>query len=201
MILTSLKQPRQMSVTAEYNAEVLPLPERPAAMTFRPGIDAMCSKRLCLNRIFPPAGGLTIACSFLAGILSLFKDLMRKAPLTGITSAALDSCLVRNPPFTGALVEVTSLSGGGGGSYDDSEVRALIATNSSALSGKHPTITVQDSAGASHAGVTTLSCAGGTVSGTTLTLPVQAGPQGAQGPQGLQGATGPAGADGSDGAT
>ena len=117
---------------------------------------------------------------------------MRRAPLTGITSATLDSCLVRNPPFTGGLVEVTSLSGGGGGSYDDTDVRSLIALNSSGLSGKHPAITVQDSAGVSHTGVTTLSCAGGTVSGTTLTLPVQAGATGPQGPAGAAGADGAA---------
>ena len=57
---------------------------------------------------------------------------MRRAPLTGITSATLDSCLVRNPPFTGNLVEVTSL-GGGGGSYDDSDVRILISINTAAV--------------------------------------------------------------------
>ena len=40
---------------------------------------------------------------------------------------------------------------------------------------------------------------GGTVSGTTLTLPVQAGPQGPQGIQGIHGQTGAAGSNGQDG--
>jgi hypothetical protein len=52
---------------------------------------------------------------------------MNNSVLTGVTSARLDSCLVRNPPLTGSFVEVTSLGGGSGsGSYDDADVRALI---------------------------------------------------------------------------
>ena len=83
-----------------------------------------------------------------------------------------------SPPHTGFLVSVATLGGGGGGSHDDFELRALIATNALAIAGKHPTITVQDSAGVSHTGATTFSWAGGTVSGSTLTLLVLAGPQG-----------------------
>ena len=50
---------------------------------------------------------------------------MRKAQLTGVTIAKLDSCLVRSRPFSGPFVEVTSLGGGGGGgtSYDETAVR------------------------------------------------------------------------------
>ena len=54
---------------------------------------------------------------------------MRKAPLTGLTTGTFDEVLVRNPPFSGSLVSVTSLGGGGGSSYDDTEVRSLISQN------------------------------------------------------------------------
>ena len=101
---------------------------------------------------------------------------MRKAPLTGVTSAKLDSCLIRNPPYTGAFVEVTSLSGGGGGgsSYDDTAVRGLISLNTSAIGTKQQSLTIQDSAGNQHTGVNAIVADAGTVSGSTLTLPTQA---------------------------
>ena len=81
---------------------------------------------------------------------------MRKAPLTGLTTGTFDDVLVRNPPYSGPLVSVTSL-GGGTDPYDDTEVRSLITTTAQGLLLKHPNITVVDSAGASHSGVTTLS--------------------------------------------
>ena len=58
---------------------------------------------------------------------------MNNSVLTGVTSARLDSCLVRNPPLTGSFVEVTSLGGGGGSSYDDADVRALIGVAQGAV--------------------------------------------------------------------
>ena len=64
---------------------------------------------------------------------------MRKAPLTGLTTGTFDEVLVRNPPFSGSLVSVTSLGGGGGSSYDDTEVRSLISQNAAGLALKAST--------------------------------------------------------------
>ena len=53
---------------------------------------------------------------------------MKRSTLLNSTTGVFDSLKVRNPPYSGAYVEVTAL-GGGGGSYDDSEIRGLIAAN------------------------------------------------------------------------
>ena len=64
---------------------------------------------------------------------------MRKASLTGLTTGTFDEVLVRNPPFSGSLVSVTSLGSGGGSSYDDTEVRSLISQNAAGLALKAST--------------------------------------------------------------
>ena len=116
--------------------------------------------------------------------------------LTNTITGTFDDVLVRNPPYTGTFVSVTTLGGGGGGggSYDDTALTNMINANTLAigskaassdvylktetysrgetntlLDAKHPSVTMQDSAGVSHTGVTTI--VGGTVSGSTLTLP------------------------------
>ena len=106
---------------------------------------------------------------------------MNKSSLTNSTEGRFDSLKVRNPPYSGAFVDVTSLGGGGGGSYDDTALTNLVNANTNAISSKHPSITVQDANGGSHTGITTINAVGGAVTGTTLTLPVQAGAQGAAG--------------------
>ena len=67
---------------------------------------------------------------------------MRKASLTGLTTGTFDEVLVRNPPFSGSLVSVTSLGGGAGSSYDDTEVRSLISQNAAGLVLKHAAINI-----------------------------------------------------------
>ena len=116
--------------------------------------------------------------------------------LTNTITGTFDDVLVRNPPYTGTYVSVTTLGGGGGGggSYDDTALTNMINANTlsitakansadvylktatysrsetnTLLDAKHPSVTMQDSAGVSHTGVTTI--VGGTVSGSTLTLP------------------------------
>ena len=116
--------------------------------------------------------------------------------LTNTITGTFDDVLVRNPPYTGTYVPVTTLGGGGGGggSYDDTALTNMINANTlsitakansadvylktatysrsetnTLLDAKHPSVTMQDSAGVSHTGVTTI--VGGTVSGSTLTLP------------------------------
>ena len=62
------------------------------------------------------------------------------------------------------------------------------ATNSAlnaGLNGKQNLLTFIDSGDVSHTSVTTIDVEGGTVSGTTLTIPAMAGPQGIQGIQGI----------------
>ncbi len=60
---------------------------------------------------------------------------MNRSPLLGTTEGVFDSLQVRNPPYSGALVDIASLvgSGGGGSSYDDTQVQADIATNAAAI--------------------------------------------------------------------
>ena len=96
--------------------------------------------------------------------------------LTNTVTGTFDDVLVRNPPYTGTFVSVTTLGGGGGsgGSYDDTALTNMINSNTLAigskansvdvylktatysrsetntlLDAKHPSVTVQDSTGAS----------------------------------------------------
>ena len=66
-------------------------------------------------------------------------------------------------------MEFTSL-GGAGGSYDDTALTNLVNANTYAIAGPHPNITVQDAAGESHTGITTINAIGGTVTGTTFDI-------------------------------
>ena len=62
---------------------------------------------------------------------------MKKTPLLGISEAALDSLHIRNPPYSGNLVDITTLLGSSGGSsYDDTAIQAAVATNSAAIAQK-----------------------------------------------------------------
>ena len=60
---------------------------------------------------------------------------MNRSPLLGTTEGVFDSLQVRNPPYSGALVDIASLvgSGGGGSSYDDTQIQADVATNAAAI--------------------------------------------------------------------
>ena len=102
---------------------------------------------------------------------------MNKSSLLNTTVGSFDSLKVRNPAFTGAFVEVTSLGGAGSGNYDDTALTNLVNANTNAIAGKHPNITVQDANGGTHAGITTINAVGGTVAGTTLTLPASSAAQ------------------------
>ena len=110
---------------------------------------------------------------------------MRKSALTNTATAAFDDVLVRNPPYSGNLVSVTSLgSGGGGASYDDTQIRTLIAGNTAVIATKQAAITIQDSGGTNHTNIMQINCAGGTVTSNILSLPVQQGPAGQNGVNG-----------------
>ena len=69
---------------------------------------------------------------------------MSKSSLLNSTLGSFDSLKLRNPAFTGAFVEVTSLGGGVGSSYDDAEVRSLISQNAAAITLEQPHIGVGD---------------------------------------------------------
>ena len=123
---------------------------------------------------------------------------MQRSPLTKLPPIHGGDALVRNPPFTGPMVSVTTM-GGGGSSYDDTQVRAVINQNRTAIA-RAPSNNGARQQWSHPLRVTTISAAGGSVNGGVLCLSVQAGPQGPAGPQGIQGLPGNNGQDGSDGA-
>ena len=64
--------------------------------------------------------------------------------LTNTTSGSFDELLVRSPA-SGPYQDILTLigSGGSGSDYDDTQVRADIATNAAAITLRHPAITVR----------------------------------------------------------
>ena len=61
---------------------------------------------------------------------------MIRKSLLGTTTAELDSCKVRDPPFTGPYVEVSQLAQA---SYDDTALIQSISANATAIAGKRDT--------------------------------------------------------------
>ena len=55
---------------------------------------------------------------------------MKRSVLTGLTTGEFDSLQVRSPPFTGALIDVTTLA------YDDAQVSGDVAANTAAIATK-----------------------------------------------------------------
>ena len=63
---------------------------------------------------------------------------MNKSSLTNTIVGTFDDVILRNPPYTGTFVSVTTLGGGGGGggNYDDTALTNMINSNTLAIGSK-----------------------------------------------------------------